>query len=381
VLDERRWGYGRTAVVSSPAGRFVLRLEQNAPRISEGDIVSFSGTAEGFERAGESRAFDEFLYWRVKGARAAVSSPEVKKIGVSRGMARWRALLKKRISATLPPRTAGYVLAAFTGARDPSLESLHRSVGTSHLLAVSGTHVAIVFGISWFFLKGFRHRLFLISLVIWLYSLLSGAAPSALRAALMIQLVIIGRMTGRSGKPFNTVSAAGAMMLMYNPWLFWDVGWRLSMLAVLSITSMSSFKISRDAKFFLVTPLVWLATTLQAAWTFESSPLIGIVANFFALPVFAVLFPVSFALSIPSLAGMPFGRPLAAIPEFLFARWERLSQNLLIFCPWELSFSIPLLAAGTAALTFLFASASGFERSRAYLAAAINIFGLCAILI
>jgi competence protein ComEC len=196
----------------------------------------------------------------------------------------------------------------------------------------------------------------------------------------MIQLVILGGLIGRSGKAFNTASFAGALMLLLNPWLFWDVGWRLSMLAVLSITSLSSADLSGEAKFFLICPLVWLATTLQAAWTFGESPIVGIVANFFALPAFAALFPLSAALSMPSLMGLPFGSALVSIPEFLFVRWERFSLNLLALCPWRLSFSVPLLIVGSAILSYFFARASGFGKQRAVFATCVNMLGLCALL-
>jgi competence protein ComEC len=400
VLISRKLNHGGTVLVSTPLGKCVLkfwgdpgisyRSENKGQKgeafkpadgglLSAGDYVAFSGFPEPLQRAKKPGGFDEFLYWKARGAGFILSSAEVQKIGVSIGFARWRTLIDARAAATLPPRTAGYLLAALTGSRDESLTSLHRSVGTSHLLAVSGAHVGIAFGIFWFFLRRFRLRLFLVSPFIWAYVFLSGAAPSALRAALMIQLVIMGRVAGRAGtgKAFNTVSAAGAVMLLCNPWLFWDVGWRLSMIAVLTLSSLTALKISPGGVFFLASPLVWLTTTLQSSLVFGSSPVVGIAANIFALPAFSVLFPLAFVCSIPALAGFPLGSATAAVPEFLFLRWERLSQNLLALCPWEISFTAPLLFAGMAAMTYLCAAASGFGAWRSFAAPAILCAGLC----
>jgi competence protein ComEC len=379
VLAIKKMGRGRTALVETASERYVLKIWGGEFRdFLPGDSVSFSGFPERLKRAAKPGDFDEFLYWRAKGASIGISSPEIVKTGVSNGFARQRTLLEARIKESLPPMTAGYLLAALTGTRDESLTSLHRSVGTSHLLAVSGAHVGIVFVVFWFFLRHFRLRLFLISPVIWTYVILSGAAASAVRAVLMIQLAIIGRILGRSGNAFNTVSAAGAIMLFFNPWLFWDVGWRLSMIAVLALSSLSAQKIPALAMMLFSSPLVWLATALQSSWTFGSSPIAGIAANLFALPAFAVLFPLAFVFSVPSLAGIPFGGVFASVPEFLFYRWERLSRNLLALCPWELGFSFPLFVSGAAALAYLFAAASGFGPRRSLLSAAIITAGFCA---
>jgi hypothetical protein len=74
---------------------------------------------------------------------------------------------------------------------------------------------------------------------------------------------------------------------------------------------------------------------------------------------------------------VPFGGAAAAVPEFLFLRWERLSRNLLYLCPWELGFTAQLFAAGTAVMAYLFAAASGFGVARAALAAIIFTSGFC----
>jgi competence protein ComEC len=374
VLTVKKMGRGRVALVNTASGRYILKIWGSA-EISAGDKVSFSGFPERLKRASKRGGFDEFLYWKAKGASGAISSPEIAKTGVSRGFARQRTLLEARIMKSLPPRTAGYLLAALAGTKDESLDALHRSVGTSHLLAVSGAHVGIVFAIFWFFLRHFRLRPCLISLVIWAYVMLAGAAASALRAALMIQLAVIGRIAGRSGNAFNTVSAAGAIMLIFNPWLFWDVGWRLSMIAVLTLSSLSAQKTPSTGKIFLASPLIWLVTSLDSSRVFGSVPVAGVIANLFALPAFAVLFPLAFICSAPSLAGAPFGGVFAWVPEFLFRRWERLSENILFLCPWEIGFSLPLLILGAAALAYLFASASGFGARRSLFAAAIIVAG------
>lgn len=377
VLTIRPWGSREMAVVDSPQGRYVLRFVSKPLR--EGDIVRFAGRTRGFRRAEGAREFDELRFWRAKGARAYIEDADIEVTGKSLGAARWRAAMNDRIEATLPRRTAGYLAAILTGKRSSALNSLHRAVGTSHLLAVSGFHVALVWGIVWFFFRRMRFRFLLVSVSIWLYVLLAGAAPSALRAAFMIQLAIAGRILGRVGNGFNTTSAAGVLLLLWNPWLFWDIGWRLSMLAVLCITAVSALSIGAQKKYLVAGPAVWLATSAQATWSFGKVPVAGVFVNFLALPVFAVLFQGALLLSLPALLGLPGARFFNMVVEFCFARWEQFSLNVLYLCPWDLAFSWPVLAIAVFVLTAFFACANGFGRHRALAMACLAAIALWAL--
>ncbi|MDR1471265.1 MAG: ComEC/Rec2 family competence protein [Synergistaceae bacterium] len=378
VLLERKWGFGRVALVSdsSAPGRYLLRLGRDAggvpSHVSPGDVVSFSGAGAPFRRADERGGFDEFLYWRARGALFAVENARADVIGRSFGPPLWRNAVSARIREALPPRTAGYMLASWVGERDQAMAEFHRAAGTSHLLAVSGLHVGVVYAICWFLLKGFKFRLWAISAVLWFYVFLTGASPSSVRAAAMIQIVILGRILGCPSKPFNSVSAAGSAMLLHNPWLFWDVGWRLSMLAVLTLTSIYSFNALRSAKYIAASPMVWFATSLQAARTFGPVPLAGIAINFFAVPAFGVLLPGASIFSLPAMAGVKFGYQAACVAESFFWAWEKFSDCLLFLCPWTVDFGVSATAAGAAALTVFFALGSGFSSGRAMFAALAN---------
>jgi competence protein ComEC len=386
VALEKKWGYMRVLLVEvRPSGPFEISekylLKLRGPsNLEPGDVVRFSGSVGQFKRSGASREFDEFLYWKAKGAAGEIIDPTLEVIGRSNGLPLWGSRLTRRISDSLPPRTAGYIKAAWTGERDPVLTEFHREAGTSHLLAVSGLHVGIVYVICRFLLKRFTFRLYITSAVIWFYAMISGGAPSSLRAALMFQLVILGGILGRKGKSFNSVCAAGSAMLLYNPWLFWDVGWRLSVLSVMALTSLYSLDADKMRKNVAAGPVVWLVTAIQAAWTFEAVPVAGLVINFFAVPVFGVLLPLASLLSLPALIGLKYGYAAASIAEFLFAGWERFSNNLTFLLPWKASFSAPMLFSGVIVMIYLFARACGFSAGRAIAAEAVNLTCLCFLL-
>ena len=370
VVSERKWGRRRIAVVRTESLRLVVRYGGG---VSPGDVVRFSGRLVPFERSGASREFDEFKYWKARGVSAAVDVRRLEVTGRSEGLALRRYALAKRIKSRLPRLTAGYIAAAWVGERDEELNDFHKNAGTSHLLVVSGLHVGIVAAMCMAVTRRIPFRFFIASAVMWFYALLSGAAPSSIRAALMIQFALVGRASGHKGGAFNGTSVAAAVMLAYNPWLFWDIGWRLSVLSVLTLSSIQSLGIGPAAKWLAAGPLVWLITSVQSAWTFGAVPIAGAVINFFAVPVFGLLLPTASLLAVPSLAGMGAGRYAALWAESAFLAWERFSDNMTRLIPWSADFSLPLMVSGTALAAFLFARAGGFSRARAVAAFGLNM--------
>ncbi len=114
--------------------------------------------------------------------------------------------------------------------------------GVAHLLAVSGFHVAVVCGflsLLFSFLPKspfYRWLKYLLTLcLLWCFVVITGLAPSAVRAGLMLTLYLTGRVLRRTTDGYNTLAAAAFCMLAFNPLYLFDVGFQLSYLAVLSI--------------------------------------------------------------------------------------------------------------------------------------------------
>lgn len=368
VTSIREWGVQNVMLIDFRRARFLVKTKEAREFFTPGDVVHFSGHAEPLERTSRRGTFDAFLYWRGKGVLCEIKAPYIEKTVPprrSRGPSSWRFALGKKLREALPRRTAGYLLASWTGEKDPELVSLHRAAGTSHLLAVSGFHVGIVFSIAFFLLRGVPFRLYFLSVLLWTYILLAGSAPSAVRAGALLQSAILGRLIGRPHHSFNAISSVGAAMLLFNPWIFWDVGWRMSMLAALSITSVGASDIQRNWKIVASGVLVWLATAISATRTFGYVPVVGLIVNFVAIPFFGVLLPLASLLSLPPLLGVPGGKIPVLFAEFAFTRWEQFSGNMLQIFPWDISFGLPLLLVSVIPMVYFFAIASGFRKRRA----------------
>lgn len=198
------------------------------------------------------------------------------------------------------------------------LKQAFRVSGTSHVLAVSGLHVGIVYIIIvslFFFLKGkgkrFILKQILILLTLWTYVFITGMSVSVIRAAIMLTLFCVGNMFQRKGYHYNTLAVAAFFILIINPYYLFDVGFQLSFAAVLSILFFQP-KISK-----LFTPknkasrYVWNLMTVSLAaqlgvfplglFYFGTFPNYFFLANLLVIPFLAFIMYSTFALSVVSL--------------------------------------------------------------------------------
>jgi len=127
---------------------------------------------------------------------------------------------------------------------DQDTKQAYANTGTTHIMAVSGLQVGLLFGaVTWLLgllpgRRGLLFRLVTAALglaVIWAYAFLTGLSASVLRAAVMFTFIIVARATGRQSTMYNTLAVAAFVLLCYDPYLLADVGFQLSFLAVLSI--------------------------------------------------------------------------------------------------------------------------------------------------
>lgn len=124
-------------------------------------------------------------------------------------------------------------------ALDHSVRQRFAITGVSHILAVSGFHVAVVSGILSFLLSfipllgaGRWLRYLLLMLLVWSYVWITGLAPSSVRAGIMFSFFLTGRLLRRRGDSYNTLAASALCMLVYNPFYLFDTGFQLSFMAV-----------------------------------------------------------------------------------------------------------------------------------------------------
>lgn len=124
-----------------------------------------------------------------------------------------------------------------------SVRESYSVAGASHILALSGLHIGLLYTLLFFILKPVAQRgnigrclrsVFLL-ILLWAFAFFTGLSPSVVRSVSMFSILAIADMVGRQTLSLNTLAVAAWLMLFFNPaWLF-DVGFQLSFLAVASI--------------------------------------------------------------------------------------------------------------------------------------------------
>ena len=110
---------------------------------------------------------------------------------------------------------------------------------TYHIFAVDGLRMAIIFGIFFTTFRALRMPRIASGLVliplIWFYVALTGWPASAIRAAVMLTIVIAGWMLRRPGNVLNSLFAAALIILLCQPQQLFQPGFQLSFFVVLCI--------------------------------------------------------------------------------------------------------------------------------------------------
>lgn len=145
------------------------------------------------------------------------------------------------------------VLSALTlGDKTDLSESVRESysvAGVSHVLALSGLHIGLLYALAFFLLRplllggqsGRVLRSLLLILLLWLFAFFTGLSPSVVRSAAMFSIWALADLCGRQSFSLNTLALTAWLMLLVRPvWLF-DVGFQLSFAAVFSILLFQPF--------------------------------------------------------------------------------------------------------------------------------------------
>ena len=235
--------------------------------------------------------------------------------------------LRRRLAVVLnalTPDAEGLPSALLLGDKTALSDSVRRDfsrAGVSHLLAISGLHMTLLFGLLAGLLRLLRlpkrGRAVILSVCAAGYLILLGFPPSATRAAIMLGFVYLSHLLSAKADPLTSLGLAGALILAVTPCAAADAGFWMSYLATLGLVAVMPevnrfFKERAGQSSLLAVGFFKVLTGI----------LVGLVAMSFTLPVVAVvigemgvLSPVSTLLLTPlcgavlvlSLLALPFG--------------------------------------------------------------------------
>ncbi len=269
-------------------------------------------------------------------------------------------ILRSNINGSKESGLAEALLIGYKDDLDKSLVQSYTNTGVVHIIAISGLHLGLIYWLLVQLLKPMQRRKYvkwlrplIIVCGLWLFSLLAGAQPSILRSAVMFTCIVLGENLTKKTSIYNNLALSAFLLLCYNPYWLWDVGFQLSYSAVLSIVVFmrpiyNLFYIKNKLLDFFwklnaVTIAAQILTLPLSIYHFHQFPTHFLLTNFVAVPLSSLILLGEIFLCIISfipLVALFVGRILSwliwimnsyieKIEALPFSLWDGLQINIL----------------------------------------------------
>ncbi|WP_343609631.1 ComEC/Rec2 family competence protein [Chryseobacterium oranimense] len=208
----------------------------------------------------------------------------------------------------------GIILADRTEMDAGTVQDFNRS-GMVHLLAISGTHIVVIFGMFYFLLTRFsplRFRKYAVvtSIVfIWVFAVFIGFGSSVLRSCIMLSVYFIYVLLQRKPDLLHSLSLSAMIILVSDTQQLFDIGFQLSFLAVLGIFWLNQPLLKyfpRQDGYFkkLICNTITISISAQLAtlplvlYYFHQFSLVSVPANILIVPFSEILIVFSFLMTV-----------------------------------------------------------------------------------
>ena len=242
--EPTQYGWKAEVQLTLEGWRFgaVLYGDDALSEAAPGDTVTGRCTVE---RTGVDFQGGERLSHRASGTFLILSAQETLTVtpGQPTWYARLRLWLQGRIEALFSGEAASFLRALVTGDQSGFSYQTQNDLavaGLSHAVAVSGMHVSILIACLSFLFRGNPR------LTAWVgvplaaaFAVMTGASPSACRAAVMQVFLLLAPLCRREYDMPTALAAAGLGLTVQNPWAIASVSFQLSFAAVAGLYCLS----------------------------------------------------------------------------------------------------------------------------------------------
>ena len=224
-----------------------------------GDVICFRGKVRPPRNFSDELTFDYARHITLQGASGTVylSQDQWHRVPTPHLTLRERMLRlshqlqTKYMHVTFRDDGLGVLAALSLGdkrALSDELRTTYSNAGASHVLALSGLHIGVIYAILAFVMRGAvpSRRLrwlreLLIIVILWLFALLVGMPASVIRAVSMCTLYTLAHWISHDSSPLHTLTLSALIMLMVRPLYLFDVGFQLSFMSMATILILSPY--------------------------------------------------------------------------------------------------------------------------------------------
>lgn len=229
---------------------------------------------------------------------------------------------------------------------DKDLSNAYSITGTVHIIAISGMHLALIYGLLMWLLRSLPNdgkikwiRIILLLFILWVFSLLCGAQPSIMRATISFSFILLSQGLQRKSSTYNSLAGSAFLLLCWNPYNLWDPGFQLSFAAISSILIFNKpirqlFKTENKILGFIydlvsITLAAQILTFPISAYHFHQFPVYFLFSNLLAVPLSGIILIAEiillFVSGIPLLAGLS-GKIITFLIRFMNGWIEKIGQ-------------------------------------------------------
>lgn len=299
------------------------------PAFAVGDAVSFKGSLTPFYDASYPGGYDEDLYLRTKGFEGKMYPDSMKKTGAVSSipllLTKGRIAFQNALDEILPAEESSIMKAMLTGEKDDipvEINTLYTRAGVVHILCISGLHMSVLALYVAFFVEKILKRSRRTSAIVTMAAALAflafiGFSPSAVRAVVMICVVMMGRVIFRNHDRRNDIAIAALVILLIEPLYLFHIGFQLSFITVTGLCLAAErvekkrkkdrTKLDEVRELLLFSLYASLFSYPVVAYYFSYISSVGILANLVILPLSGLLLGFGILSGILALIWLPAG--------------------------------------------------------------------------
>lgn len=306
--------------VKKVKGNIILYFQKDSipPALDYGNIIAINKPLQEIKNAGNPGGFDYKRYALFNGIthQLFLKKTEYIILNQKKTSAFWSWMystkayilgtLRKQIKGEQETSVAEALLIGYRDDLDRDLVQAYSNTGVVHVIAISGLHLGLIY---WLLLLIFKPldkykrikwlKPLLVLSFLWIFSLLTGAGASVLRAAIMFTAIAAGDLFNKKRNIYNSMAASAFVLLCYNPFYLWDVGFQLSYAAVLSIVlfmkpiyhwfSIENKLLDKAWQLNAVTLSAQILTLPLCMYHFHQAPNLFLITNFVAVPLSSLI--------------------------------------------------------------------------------------------
>jgi competence protein ComEC len=273
---------------------FLANDSLSGQAIRYGDRLALDAEVVPTTHALNPHAFDygRYLHFQNIHYQGFVQDSQVARLSSGHGWLLWRwaydsrdrllTTLQRHFTTRDEYAVASALLVGYTDELSEDIRTAYAETGSMHALAVSGTHVGMLYAGLMFFLqrlpwRGKRGQILqglLAFVAIWAFAFVTGATASVLRATVMFSFFLLGKIISRSPSIWNVLAGSALLLLLFNPYFLFDAGFQLSYAAVGGMVFFYPM-------LHRVSP-IWQSRLVREGWTIL---LVGVSAQIGTLPL------------------------------------------------------------------------------------------------